>query len=526
MPKSKNTSNTKNKQGSSVSRPAKAKSNTKKPLLSSIGKFVGNIIHPSLGNIGSNVGSAIDKIFGSGDYTVRGNSIMSGQAPSFSSSENGIRVSHREYVSDMQSSTLFSNISYQINPGNVKLFPWLSNVAKNFETYDLHGLVMYYKPLSGTAISSTNPAQGAVIFSTNYDVLNPSFVSKQEAEAYQFTTSTVPYNPMVHPVECKPSLTPLPRKYITDKEDYHLLASDDDPRLHYHGAFQAMTFGQQSNGANLGEMWISYDITLYTPKKPSESDTNIALFYGKTSNVDPGFGLDACYRMEPSLPSIQLRNVPYDGTHGTQIVVTEPGNYFCQAWCSYEAGVLPYVASPFTHQNLDNGVLITDIKMRSASAQSYLLNPTVPTLLSKPINVGESAIASAMFNITQCTARNYALINVPDFIITGSNKANAVIGFCIIKVGGHFTADFDFRLGQTLIPPASESVSLSEKNLEFRIKQILKQIDPLETYFQVAPVVERETSNKVGTSSEVVGCVINADNTKTKVEVDPKRVPL
>jgi len=241
---------------------------------------------------GSMVGGAISRIFGGGAYTIGGNSLYTGGAPSFSASSESIRVRHREFVSDVSSSTAFSNSSWLINPGNSYLFPWLSTIAMSFETYQFHGLVCSYNPTSGTAISSTNPAQGTVVFSTNYDVLNPNFVSKQEAEAYTFTTSAVPYQPMIHPIECKPSQGLVsPKKYTTDVRNLIDLTSNDDPRLHFHGTFQSMTVGQQTSGATLGEFWVSYDIELFTPKKPQRMTSTVwAEFYSATQPVSGSTG--------------------------------------------------------------------------------------------------------------------------------------------------------------------------------------------------------------------------------------------
>jgi hypothetical protein len=40
------------------------------------------------------------------------------------------------------------------------MFPWLSNIAQNFESYKLRGLVFEFKSMSGDALTSTNTALG------------------------------------------------------------------------------------------------------------------------------------------------------------------------------------------------------------------------------------------------------------------------------------------------------------------------------------------------------------------------------
>lgn len=260
----------------------KAKKNTAakaRSAIPAIGREVGSLFGPLGSRVGGLAGAAIARVLGQGSYSVRGNTLASGQAPAFMSTENGMRVCHREFVTDVKSTTDFLNqFQYWINPGNDQLFPWLSQIANSFESYDLHGLVVTYKPTSGTAISSTSAAMGSVILSTEYDVLKPQFGSKRDAEAYQFTTVSVPYEGMMHPVECKPSLTVLPKKFVTSSTSPTGLASDDDPRLHYHGLLQCMTAGQQATGAVVGELWVSYDVTLFTPRlKPQLSALNLAI---------------------------------------------------------------------------------------------------------------------------------------------------------------------------------------------------------------------------------------------------------
>ena len=206
----------------------------------------------------------IDQISGSGGYHITSNSLH-GQTPSFRLSEKGWRVTHREYVCDVVSSTGYFNRQFFINPGNSKLFPWLSGVAGSFEEYYLHGLIFNYRPMSGTSVADT-ASLGSVILATEYDVVKPAFTSKSEAEAYRYCTQTVPYQQMIHPVECANRFTPLPRKFITDVETPSGLRTQDDPRLNFHGNLQLMVQGSPANAVSIGELWVSYDITLLIPR--------------------------------------------------------------------------------------------------------------------------------------------------------------------------------------------------------------------------------------------------------------------
>jgi hypothetical protein len=485
MPKSKITLNNKNKQVSKVNRTAKAKPKTKGTTYARVGKFVGNLINPTLGQLGSHVGSAIDRIMGHGDYKINSNTLLSNQAPQFSSTNNGMRICHREYVADQFSSIPFTNISYQINPGNKKLFPWLSTIAGSFETYEFHGLVVMYKPLSGTAISSTNPAQGSVIYSTNYDVLNPSFQSKQEAEAYQYTTSCVPYNSMIHPIECKVSQTPLPHKYITDKQDYHELSSDDDPRLHYHGAFQSMVVGQQSTSASLGEMWVSYDVSLFTPKIPQQDSNAGSMYVGVITNASNRY--IESYRMEPHNPAVTIKRNSTNNKDYWNI--TQPGNYAFIAHAQREALATPSVTIPFEFAAFGTD----DRELRNFCASGTLLqdNPySTNPIMGRPISNGESLCLFQTFGFKDCTSTKPAGIYLPFWSNGGTNVDGIKITNICVRLGGEYNMDILNQFGNTTPYPTSSSLTFElERLIDLKLRSLTSRCDQTPQVFSKNEVV-------------------------------------
>lgn len=96
-------------------------------------------------------------------------------------SKKATLITHREYIGDIISSPTagaFSFNTYSINPGYVGTFPWLSNIAQNFESYKMHGLVFEYKTMSVDALNSVNTALGQVILSVQYDAANAPFTNK------------------------------------------------------------------------------------------------------------------------------------------------------------------------------------------------------------------------------------------------------------------------------------------------------------------------------------------------------------
>jgi Viral coat protein (S domain). len=207
-------------------------------------------------------------ISGMGDYDISGitqNSLlgkMSPTVPQFSNAtiSGGVRVVHREYIKDILSSQLFNNEIFPINPGLPSSFPWLSRIAQNFEQYRIHGMIYEFKSGSSDSLNSTNTALGYVIGAVEYNTLNPGYANKLEMENALFCSSTKPSLGMITAVECQPIQTPVSVMYVRTGFESTAVY---DRRLFDLGIFNIATVGMQADGANLGELWVSYDIELY-----------------------------------------------------------------------------------------------------------------------------------------------------------------------------------------------------------------------------------------------------------------------
>ena len=69
-----------------------------------------------------------------------------------------IVVRHREFLAEIKGTTTFTVAgSYPINPGMAQTFPWLSDIAKNFQQYRIRGMVFHYVPTSGM-VTGSSPA--------------------------------------------------------------------------------------------------------------------------------------------------------------------------------------------------------------------------------------------------------------------------------------------------------------------------------------------------------------------------------
>lgn len=227
----------------------------------------------ALGDVVGGLMGAAGKIIGVGDYKITKNSlVLGGDPPKIKNimKGEGVLVQHREYLQDIISSgnsgasgSAFNLASYAIQPGLPTSFPWLSQIAANFQEYDIIGMVYEYKSLSSDAVatSNTSAALGDVIMATNYNSAAAVFANKQQMLESEFSSDAKPSKSFMHPIECAPQMTVLPHQYVRTGA----VPSGQDQRLYDHGTFQIASIGCQATAATLGELWVSYEIIFYKP---------------------------------------------------------------------------------------------------------------------------------------------------------------------------------------------------------------------------------------------------------------------
>lgn len=271
-----------------------------------LGGMAGSAISPGTGTaIGSAIGSVVGqgahalvkRVTGFGDYNVGRNSLITGNdaVPEFSNSPRCTIITHREFIQDIKSgpipvgstaSTAFDSVSFRINPGVSNTFPWLANIASNYEEYVIQGMIFEYKTTSAMAIGSTNTALGTVVLATQYNSLAQPFVNKQQMENYEFSQSTVPSQSIMHPIECDPNQTQsngLFNVYNSGNSQ-----DNDDIRLYDIGKFTIATVGMQTAGVVIGELWVTYKICFMKPRLTGVSNVadNWSLVPANISNLN------------------------------------------------------------------------------------------------------------------------------------------------------------------------------------------------------------------------------------------------
>lgn len=243
-------------------------------MISSGGGMLGGALGSAFGPAGTAVGSflggkighLIEKITGFGDYKVEENTVLQGGMPVpevvNTIDKGGIVIRHREFIQDVQSTIAFNALKFPLNPGQRVTFPWLAQIAANFDQYRFRGMLFEFVSTSSDALltSSVSTALGSVNMATDYDVLDTNYQSKRDMLNSEFSSSNKPSCTIIHPIECKTSLSPMRLQYVRTSQVY---PAGSDGRMYDLGNFFIATEGMQSGGGTIGELWVTYEIELY-----------------------------------------------------------------------------------------------------------------------------------------------------------------------------------------------------------------------------------------------------------------------
>lgn len=84
-------------------------------------------------------------------------SVVKTTIPRIKTRQNGTRICHREFIGNInapENDTELNNFQLafmgRINPGNPRVFPWLSSIATRFETFNFRNLRFIYEMRCGT----------------------------------------------------------------------------------------------------------------------------------------------------------------------------------------------------------------------------------------------------------------------------------------------------------------------------------------------------------------------------------------
>lgn len=169
-----------------------------------------------------------------------------------------IRVRHKEYIADVVSTTAsgFTTTKFSVNPGLISTFPWLAKMASNYESYEFNALCFHYEP----TCPSTN--SGSVILAMDYDAADPAPATKTEAMSMHSRSRASPWQ------ECH-MLSDLKdlKKFGTQRYNRNeVLAPNLDIKTYDVGNLFVSV--DKATVGTLGELHVSYDVSLMTPQLP------------------------------------------------------------------------------------------------------------------------------------------------------------------------------------------------------------------------------------------------------------------
>jgi len=172
------------------------------------------------------------------------------------------RIRHREPLGPLIGNIGFSLVQYSINPGIAATFPWLSTQASGYESYKINRCRLEF--LTSAASTQT----GVVAIAPDYDSADNPPTSLTQVEQMQNCYRGLSW------VDGCCDLNPRglgvlgPKRYVRTG----VLASNQDIKTYDAATINIVTQGQASNGVQIGEIWIDYDITLSIPTNPKPGD--------------------------------------------------------------------------------------------------------------------------------------------------------------------------------------------------------------------------------------------------------------
>jgi len=185
--------------------------------------------------------------------------VIKTRGPRMTSMRNGdCRVVHREYIQDITANTgspsNFQATQFALNPGQVATFPWLSSVAKNFESYRFKKLKFCYETEAPSSLG------GSAVLSIDYDATDAAPTTKQQAMAYRNAVRSAPWEPSCHTSDIED---------LNKQKSYFVRPGPQPPntdiKTYDTGNMFVCTQNVTTASAVCGELYVEYDVELLTP---------------------------------------------------------------------------------------------------------------------------------------------------------------------------------------------------------------------------------------------------------------------
>ncbi len=180
------------------------------------------------------------------------------QAPKIVTLRNGdCEIVMREYIADIIAASTGANFNltqFAINPGQASMFPWLSKIAQNFESYKFKKLKFCYETEAPSSLG------GTLVMAVDYDASDVAPANKQQALAYRGSVRSAPWTPCCH-TSVGEDLSKQKSYFVRPGS----VPANSDIKLYDVGNLNVITQGISTNSATCGELYVEYAVKLMTP---------------------------------------------------------------------------------------------------------------------------------------------------------------------------------------------------------------------------------------------------------------------
>lgn len=163
---------------------------------------------------------------------------------------DSIRIRHREFVGNVAGSVAYSVVGdYDLNPGNSRLMPWLATQATSWEKYMFHNITFEYITRCSTSTA------GSVLMLPIYDSKETTPGDEASATTFANAVEDAPWKD----IDCRLDSRKLSKVlYVRNAITAGDIRTSDVAR------FIVAVVGM-ADGAGVGKLWISYDVSLSAP---------------------------------------------------------------------------------------------------------------------------------------------------------------------------------------------------------------------------------------------------------------------
>lgn len=197
------------------------------------------------------------------------------KAPKITTGKGSQRVQHTEFLADWPGTLGGSGINdficqLPVNPGLAEVFPWLSGIARNYESYTFKLLRFRYVSAVGT------DTPGDIVIAANYDSSTAPPTNKAEMVNMEGAQRSNVWMSTECVIRGRDADTLGKRRYIrTGNVEGDIKTYD----------FLAIVLGHFGTGTatSLGEIHIDYDVEFYTPT-PATSEPG-AFYWASISST-------------------------------------------------------------------------------------------------------------------------------------------------------------------------------------------------------------------------------------------------